>query len=611
MNIMKVGTYEEATALFSTWAHPYAVLDTETTSLNPFDARVISFTLSVPSGEDIYFLNGSFLSFLNQIKVPLVCHNFRYDFAVCFRNGVDLRKQGLLHDTMLLDHLLNEENEHGLDALVKRYWNDDYKEKFWNKYKDIQDATEADLLQYSGKDAGYTAKAYNSLKQALSGVIPDSLVDQTRNLALALYDSEIRGIKVDVVYLNEIGVTLGHQITDLLATLRNSTDIECSSIELELFHAELDKRKTAKGQAGVKRPVFNFGSTHQLGMLLYDQLMLPERKNKQGNRTVDDAALESLEDLHPQVALLRKYRELNKVKTAFIDGTLEKLHAGRIHPSFNVNGTVTGRISSSNPNMQQLPREGGVRGIYIPDPGYVFLSYDYSQLEVTIAAHYSRDPNLLSIITDGASQHDITAKGLGIPRATAKTINFALQYGAGAQKVQKILGCSLVEAEAALERYWETYSGLRDFIKRCHRKIELGEPLVTPFGRIRHLPSRQEMNDRWGDEGWYSRSEKKYIYKRDIYWAGVLRQGPNSMIQGTGADCTSDSFININRELTKLGIGFGMFPIHDENLTQVKEDAVDQAKEIMEYYMCEVGKRIGLTVPLKVAGGKPMKRWSK
>lgn len=607
MEIRKVTERLAAETLFKDWRDPYLVLDTETTSLDPFVAKVISFTASIPDGSLVFYIPGEFLSHLSHLQVPIVAHNFKYDFHVCYRNGVDLRKQGLLHDTMLLDHLINEEEGHGLDDLVKRHYNDPYKEIFWSKYDDISKASEEDLMQYACKDASYTARLY----QLLLPLAPHPLSSKIRDFALALYDSELRGILIDLPYLNEMGLKLSNEISLLENKFKESCLLEIGEIELELYEKELDKRKTTKGRASVCRPRFNLSSTAHLGGLLYDKLGLPEQKSKKGTRTVDDAALETLAKKETRIEGLRHYRGAYKVKTSFIDGTLEKMHGNRIHPSFNINGTVTGRISSSNPNMQQLPRDGGVRGIYVPDPGFVFLSYDYSQLEVTLAAHFSRDTNLLKIISEGASQHDITAAGLGISRDLAKTINFAMQYGAGVQKVQTVLGCTATEAQKAFDDYWKTYSGLHRFVQECHKKIEDGQPLVNPFGRARHLPSKASNDIKWGNQGFFSKRDNKYVLWREIYWNGILRQGPNSLIQGTGADCTDLSLTAIHSKLTKLGIGYAMFPIHDEVLIQVRKDAVAQAKEIMQTEMVSVGEKINLTVPLKVEGGEPMSRWEK
>jgi len=231
-----------------------------------------------------------------------------------------------------------------------------------------------------------------------------------------------------------------------------------------------------------------------------------------------------------------------------------------------------------------------VGGIYVPDPGYVFLACDYSQLEVTLAAHFSRDTNLLRIINEGASQHDITAEGLGVTRSTAKTINFAMQYGAGANKIQEILGCSETEAQHALTQYWSTYSGLQKFIHECHAKVEKGEPLINPFGRHRRFPV--EFTNHWAKEK-------------------AKRQAANSLVQGTGADCTNAALYQVNDALLYFKLGKALFTIHDEILITVKKEACEEAKELLIFIMQDIGKQINLTVPLKVECSQPMLRWVK
>lgn len=261
---------------------------------------------------------------------------------------------------------------------------------------------------------------------------------------------------------------------------------------------------------------------------------------------------------------------------------------GRIYPEFNVNGTKTGRISHSNPNLGQLPATGGIRGIYISDPGYVFISADYAQLEVVLAAHFSQDANLLKVVLEGASLHDITAEALGIPRPQAKTLNFALQFGAGPRRVSQVLDCSTQEATAAFERYWETYKGLRDFMQSCHDKVDRREAIVTPFGRERHFPP---------------------VFDKHWKRARAHRQAANFMIQSTGGDLTSRAFYLTAEELRTRGWGYGWLTVHDEILIQARPGVAEQARALLVSYMELVGREINLTVPLKAQSSGAALRW--
>lgn len=590
----------------------YVVVDVETTGLDQNTDRITDVVISGRVNTQAYMFPGVLLHVLGDLRKPLVLHNFKFDFKMALKQGVDLRKQGLLADTMLIDHLLNENNEHGLDAIVQRRYKDNYKDVFWSEFKEYTDAPKSRQLEYACKDVIYTSRIYrDSLRECEDRGIPQGLISHVHNLALSLFQTEVDGIKLDLDYLGKMGDDLTQKISAGVLAMREMVPNDIEAIELDQYLLELDKRKTDKGKANVKRPVFNFDSVAQLGSLLYDQLELPIQLNKQRKRTVDDAALERIETSHPIVGKIREYRGHQKVYTSFIEGSLKKMWNGRIYPSFNVNGTVTGRISSSNPNLQQLPKDGGVRGIYIPDPGQVFVSADFKQLEVTLAAHFSRDKNLLRIVNEGASQHDITAQGLGISRALAKTINFALQYGAGVQKIQKILGVSAKEAEHALNKYWETYSGLREFVKRCHSTIEEGKPLISPFGRRRHFPSYLSIKEEYGSQGFYSKSEDKFIYKRDLIWAGYQRQAANSVIQGTGADCTSYSLYTVDKALRTLGLGKALFSVHDELIVSCNESDVEECRSLVINTMVSSGKLIELSVPLGVDCSQGMHRWSK
>jgi DNA polymerase-1 len=290
--------------------------------------------------------------------------------------------------------------------------------------------------------------------------------------------------------------------------------------------------------------------------------------------------------MHPVVRLIQENRELQKVYGSYVTGTLDRLDKGRIYPQFRVNGTVTGRISHSNPNLAQLPKAGGVRGIYIPDPGTVFISADYSQLEVAIEAHLTRDPNLLRIITEGASKHEITAAALGCSRDLAKTINFASQYHCTHKKIAKLAGVSEQEGLKIFNKFWETYAGPKKLKQQTDKEIDAGVVLTTCYGRKRRFAVRK-------------RSE----------FDGDYRQGYNFKIQSPGADFMSEAFYLTSEELQIKGIGRGIVTIHDEGLIEAKEDYWEEAQALLVKNMEYMATKYKLTVPLKAQPSGKMLRW--
>jgi DNA polymerase-1 len=569
--------------------YDYIVLDTETRGLDRHDNELLAITVTGSQSGKAYFIDGRYAKAFDSLKVPLTLHNFKFDFHMFNLAGVDLRNCGLRYDTLILDHLLDENNTHALDDIIQRRYKDNYKEEFWSKYDNYGDAPHEEQVAYACKDVLYTDRvAIDTLSDLDREGVPRTLIEHVNKLALVLYNTEKEGLIVDLPYVSTRGEYLNEKIRTLKSQIRNLVDLECQMVENELYEKELDKRKTPKGKRNVSRPQFSFDSPLQLGSLIYDHLGLPVQLNKQRNRTVDDTALSELEDKHPFIPLLREYRGHQKVFTSFIEGTLEKLHNGKIYPTFNPCGTVTSRISSSGPNLQQLPSQGGIRGIYIPRPGYKFISRDYSQLEIVIAAHFSQDSNMLKIVLEGASQHDITAAGLGIERSKAKMINFAMIYGAGVNKIKSILECSDKEAEIALEKYWNTYPGLKKFMKVCHDKVERGIPLETPFGRRRHFP-------------------KKFDTKWDLERA--KRQAANSIIQSTGGDCTNRSFYLVDAWLRDREAGKALIAVHDEIIIEVKDNYTTEADEALGKIMSSVGEEIKLTLTLTTSSSGPMSRW--
>lgn len=584
MQFKRAETVEEVKAFLA--ANPALALDTETTGLNPRKDRLLDFVLA--NDREAILCDVRLATGLIGAINTFIMHNSKFDLAVLSHNGIDL-SQNQIWDTLLMDHLRNESDPHGLDHIIQTRWQDPYKEQFWAKYDNYEQAAAQDQLEYACKDAIYTYRLWEALKIELAADdVPSNLITHVHEFSKALLDTELKGIAVDLDYLETQRAALAEQMVTLHAKMREMAGGYVEALELEYWAEQINLRSSPKGKANVPKPVFNFSSTKQLSDLLYTKLKLPAQINKAKKLTVDDAALEKLAYKHPLPAIVRDYRNVSKVQGSFIDGTLKLQEGGRIYPLFKVTGTVTGRISSESPNMQQLPREGGVRGIYVADQGRSIITADYGSLEVVVAAHFSQDKNLLKIVLEGASKHDITAAALGIERHQAKVLNFAMQYQCSPSKVSEILGVSHKEAQHVHNKYWETYSGERAVIETCKDRIRSGLPIVTPWGRKRRFP-------RTFEQKWHMEA--------------AFRQGYSALIQGTGADITNYAYYKYAQAVKS--IGRALFPVHDEIVAEIDDAHVEAGQALLKSVMEEAPKRIALSVPLKAELGKAAKRWEK
>ncbi len=567
----------------------YVVLDCETTDLNPRKAKLVDIQLSgYTEDEPVVFGAGLSAQLLALNNHVLVGHSIKYDIAVLYHNGIDLRGTDI-RDTLLLGALLDENRDsNSLDSYVKELWQDPYKEQFWAKYKSYLEAPQDERDLYSTKDIYYTGKLYQYLlTQYRVKNNNEALYELVCELQKELIFSETIGLNVDIEYLQKIGVELEVRARELLPKMRSLVSVEIDICELEQWEKQLDLRKTDRAKARVKRPEFKWNSSKQLINLLYDKLELPKQKNeKTKSISVDDASLEKIKNLHPVIPLIQDYREVDKIQGSFIEGTIERMEAGRVYGQFHVNGTVSGRLSSSNPNLQQLPRSGGVRGIYVPSKGHVLISRDFASLEIYIAANFTQDTNLKKIVIEGASMHDITAQSLNIPRHLAKSLNFAESYGCSHYKVAKLLGVSEDEGLKIHNKYWATYSGQKRLMDECAKKVDKGIPIITPWGRKRHFEQ-----------------------KRRNPWDKAYRQAWNFLVQSTGADCTNWAFVEFSRHLRATGRGRTWFPLHDEIIAEVRPEYAEEELRNLGRIMTGSGNQIGLEIPLVSQPSGPMERW--
>jgi DNA polymerase-1 len=575
------------------FASEYLAIDCETDSKDPRLANLK--TIILADSDKAYSIDFTALADLDPAIVSLIksskliLQNFKYDFHVLQRHGIDLDKSRF-RDIMLMHHIIDENSEHSLDAQVKFSFRDNYKEEFWGKYGSYENASAASRLEYECKDGIYTHRLFCMY----SGILKEreSLVKHVHELAINLYRTERDGVKVDVPVILDTMPKMHEEIEAIGNSLRPCVEEYCQVWELNRWTEELSKRKTERGKSGVKKPEFNFSSGAQVQWLLYDALKLPViNKTKAGKPSTDYDTLTELESEHSIVALLKDYKGKQTLYNTFVVGLAERQRDGRIYPDFNVNGTATGRISSSNPNLQNMPKDGPYRGFFIPDNDHVFIGADYSQLEVVVEANLTGDKNLAKIILEGTSKHDITNEGLKMgDRDKAKTLNFAMGYHCSPYKVAEILDVSLKEAQRIFDEYWEIYKGCKQLKSFTDKRVEDGLPIVSPLGRERHLP--QEFKNK-GEE------------------ARAKRQAYNALIQGTGADITHRAFSEFASYIRNVGFGRALWPIHDEILAQTLVDRAEEGKSKLVDIMASAVRGLDWKIPLSAKAYGALTRWQK
>jgi DNA polymerase-1 len=343
---------------------------------------------------------------------------------------------------------------------------------------------------------------------------------------------------------------------------------------------------------------FMVNSTKQLSQVLFEELGLPKRgirKTVHGYSTAADA-LELLKGKHPIIDLIQQQRQVSKLESTYVRA-LPKLvnpHTGRVHTSYNQTGTVTGRLSSSNPNLQNIPirTELGrqIRKAFVPRPGWVFLAADYSQVELRILAHVSQDPELLDAFARDQDVHARTAAAVyGVPlaevtkeqRGVAKTVNFGLIYGQSAFGLAGQTGLDFDEAERFIARYFERYPGVQQWLDQTRELARERGYVETLRGRRRYFPELQS-------------TRRAFAGRR----AAAQRQAINAPIQGTAADILKIAMIRLDRELTERKLAARMvLQVHDEVVLEVPKDELDEVSALTRAVMEQAYK---LDVPLKV-----------
>lgn len=564
-------------------------LDTEFTELDVKKAGLLSISIGFSSKlAGVFSVNDlpKLAPLINGAK-RIYVQNGKVDWYILHANGMEIDRTKFV-DCMLLEHLIDENVKHSLGEMVNRYYQDTYKSVFWDTYRTYQDAPVSEQIEYEKKDACYT---FALGERFLQEVGDSELIEHVHRLYWALSDTEFEGIKVDTGLMEETKRSMGAQIQGYLPRMREQFNDHCTIWELNKWAEEIGKRATSKGKDAVKKPVFSFGSDAQIRWLLYEALNCPvTEKTKTKQPKTDYDTIKILSETRPELNPILEYKEIKTIYATFVEGLLERVESGNIYPSFNVNGTRNaGRISHANPNMGNMPKDGPIRNFFIPSEGHSIIGADYSQLEVVIEANLTNDKSLLKIILEGASKHDITAQGLSISRDNAKTLNFALQYGAGVHKVAKLLEISHRDAQDVFNRYWQLYAGVKSLKDKTAKEIEDQGYVTTLFGRRRHFPKPTNEYEK-------SRFE---------------RQGYNAIVQGTGADCTNRATWIIGEGLRKENLGRLWFSVHDEVVCEVKKEHVSYAVDQLIYAMENPSTYLKLKYPLTCKTYGPLERWAK
>jgi len=509
---------------------------------------------------------------LSRVEPAKTGQDLKYGWVVLRRHGIELK--GIAFDTMVASYLLDPgKRSHRLERIAAEHLGEGMAlyTVVAGKGRDQIGFQQVDVHQaadYACEDANVAWRLAPVLKEKLAASNLSRLYE-TLELPLIeiLAGMEYRGILVD------------------------SNKLESLSIELE--KAMEQKAASIYQYAGEE---FNIQSPKQLACILFDKLGLPVMKKTKSGPSTDVNVLEQLAAEHPIAEQLLAYRSLAKLKGTYADSLFNLIHpeTGRIHTSFNQTVAATGRLSSSDPNLQNIPirsEEGRrIRQAFIASPECLLLSVDYSQIELRILAHYSQDEHLLDAFLENADVHRRTAAEMfGIPphevtpemRRQAKTINFGIIYGMGPFGLAQRLYISNKMAKAAIDRYFEKYRGVRTFIDSVIETARQAGCTETLLGRKRAVPELQSRN-------------------RTIRQQGE-RLAINTPIQGTAADLIKKAMLDVDRALREKGLRAAMLlQVHDELLFEVPREELDAARELIRERMEGVWQ---LSVPLVVDMG--------
>ncbi len=552
-------------------AHPVA-WDTETTSLTPRDADLVGIGCCwgdrktdlayIPLGHkdgaqlDQAIVLEALRPILEGAEFPKVLQNAKYDRLVLRAQGVHLA--GVMFDTMLASYVLNPDANHNLSDLSLKYLNLSALSfsDLVPKGKTIADLPIADVADYCGADVHTTYRLTALLKAELAEYPELEQLFNAVELPLepVLAEMEHQGIRIDSEYLGKFSKQL---------------EIDLKKIEEQVYEL-----------AGEE---FNLGSPKQLSTLFFEKLGLDKRKsrkNKSGGYSTDAATLEKLQDDHPVVQLIVENRTLSKLKSTYVDALPELVRRDthRIHTDFNQAVTATGRLSSSNPNLQNIPIRTAfsrkIRSAFIPEAGWKLVAADYSQIELRILAHLSDEPVLVEAYNNGDDVHALTARLLfekdditPEERRLGKIINFGVIYGMGASRFAREANVNRSEAKTFIDRYYDRYPNVFKYLQQMQREAIAHGYVHTLMGRRRYFNfTSGQLRDQLGTDP--NDIDLDNLKRISGYDAGSLRAAANAPIQGSSADIIKVAMIRLH-ELLKGYETRLLLQVHDELVFEV------------------------------------------
>lgn len=561
-------------------------VDTETTNLDPLLASLVGISFSFIAGEAYYLplpaqdsaarkVLSYFKAILENPLIKKIGQNIKYDYLIL--RVYDIILQGTFYDTMIAHYLLEPDNRHKLDILSETYLNykmipiEDLIGK-GPKQLSMREVSTRKTAEYAAEDADVTWQLKDILFEKLDELELDDLYFKLESpLIPVLADMEYEGIRIHPDLLQAYSVELAKQI---------------STLEKSIYQ-----------QAGTD---FNIASPRQVGEVLFDKLRIPYRwrKTQSGQYATDEEKLSELANDFKIVYDIQEHRKLSKLKTTYVD-TLPLLinpRTGRVHTSFNQARAATGRLSSENPNLQNIPirDEAGreIRKAFVPrNKDYTLFSADYSQIELRLIAALSKEEAMLEAFRLDQDIHRATAaKVYGVPieqvtadqRRNAKTVNFSIIYGAGSVNLSRQLNIKRTEAKEIIDNYFKQYKGLRNYMDQTVTFARQHGYVSTLLGRRRYL---RDINSR-----------------NSLARSNAERMAINTPIQGTAADMIKVAMINIHRQLAEKNLKSRMIlQVHDELLFDVFKPELDEVKALVEHHLKHAIP--GLDVPIEVGMG--------